>query len=169
MIHLDPRRDGVQVPGHLKDDPVLRLNLAYGFNIPGLHVDDQGVFAMLSFGGHRFGCTLPWVAVFALTMPEEAHRGVVWPEDLPTELAPFFSAAGVEGGAQEVSLEAVHQPVVINPSGPSLTVVADEDHEEEADGPTDPPPDDLAAAVGPAGPTAVEPATVKRPTLRLVK
>jgi len=165
MIHLDPRRDEVQVPPQFTSDPVLRLNLAYGFNLPALDIDDGGVYAMLSFGGRRFGCNMPWSAIFALTMPEEAHRGVVWPEDLPPELVPFFSAAGLEGGAREVvSLEAVQSPEPVTPAGPRLQVVASV-------------PDDADVAEGQlaterevnGGEPAPAPTEPKRPTLRLVK
>ena len=48
MVHLDPRREGVKAPGYLAEDPVLRLNIAYGFNLPTLEVDDEGVYAVLS-------------------------------------------------------------------------------------------------------------------------
>ena len=92
MVHLDPRRDGVKVPDHLAVDPMLRLNIAYGFNLPGLEVDEQGIYAVLSFGGQNFGCDIPWAAVFALTLPGQDQEGAVWPEDLPEELDPVFES-----------------------------------------------------------------------------
>jgi hypothetical protein len=109
MVHLDPRVGGVHVPPGLAADPVLRLNLAYGFNLPALDVGADGVYAVLSFSGRDFGCTLPWRAIFALTMPGEDHEGVVWPADVPPELRPFFDQAGVGAGAVPVSLRAVRQ------------------------------------------------------------
>lgn len=92
MVHLDPRRDGVQVPGHLASDAVLRLNIAYGFNLPSLEVDDEGVYAVLSFGGRDFGCWLPWESIFAVTLPGKDHQGALWPQDMPAELDPLFAS-----------------------------------------------------------------------------
>jgi stringent starvation protein B len=85
MVHLDPRCDGVEVPEQFADDPVLRLNLAYGFNLPRFDIDDDGVFAVLSFSGCNFGCTLPWESIFAMTSPDDPE-GSVWPESVPAEL-----------------------------------------------------------------------------------
>jgi len=92
MVHLDPRTEGVEVPAHLTADPVLRLNLAYGFNLPSLEIDEEGVYAVLSFGGRDFGCWLPWSSIFAITLPDQEHQGCLWPEDLPDELDPLFES-----------------------------------------------------------------------------
>jgi len=86
MVHLDPRPDEVIVPGYLKDGPVLRLNLAYGFRLPALDVNGDGVYAVLSFNRQNFGCNLPWSAIFALTAPDKGNDGMVWPSSLPVEL-----------------------------------------------------------------------------------
>ena len=94
MVHLDPRCEGVQVPEWFKADSTLRLNIAYGFNLPALEVDAEGIYAVLSFGGQNHGCNLPWSSVFALTLPNEGHDGQVWPGSLPQELVDTISAAG---------------------------------------------------------------------------
>lgn len=107
MVHLDPRRDGVVVPEYLSHDPVLRLNLAYGFNLPALDIDDSGVFAILSFGGRNFGCTLPWHAIFAMTRPGDAHAGVAWPESTPPELAAALAESDLETPPPPPTLSAV--------------------------------------------------------------
>ena len=86
MLHLDPRAPEVVVPAHLKVGPVLRLNIAYGFRLPALEVGDDGVYAVLSFSGQNFGCTIPWGAVFALTSPDDPTRGAFFPESVPREL-----------------------------------------------------------------------------------
>lgn len=104
MLHLDPRQPGVVVPEQFADEPVLRLNLAYGFNLPALDIGAQGVFAILSFSGRNFGCTLPWDSVFAMTSPHDNHEGMVWAESVPHELAPYFQSIGVRRGAMPVSL-----------------------------------------------------------------
>jgi len=110
MIHLDPRREGVDVPPRFRDDLVLRLNIAYGFRLPALEIDAEGVFAVLSFNRQNYPCTIPWDAIFALTAPHDGHEGMVWPESSPPELAAEFTSAGVRGGATPVSLRAEPSP-----------------------------------------------------------
>ncbi|MEZ4269311.1 MAG: ClpXP protease specificity-enhancing factor SspB [Myxococcota bacterium] len=90
MIHLDPRAPGVIVPAQFRADPVLRLNVAWQFQLPALEVGEDSVYAVLSFQRQNFGCTLPWDAVFGLTMPDVEHEGMLWPESMPPELDPFF-------------------------------------------------------------------------------
>lgn len=186
MVHMDPRREGVQVPPQFAGDPVLRLNLAYGFNLPALDVDEDGIFAMLSFGGHRFGCSMPWDAVFALTMPDEAHAGVVWPEDLPHELRPFFDAVD-DAGHRDANLAAVQlggaivagsetsAPAPTRQKRPSLSLVSADEPSREPDADTvDSVGDDVDVAVAEAPssetPTDASPEVPpQRPMLRLVK
>ncbi|MCC6625581.1 MAG: hypothetical protein IT385_30365 [Deltaproteobacteria bacterium] len=110
MLHLDPRGDGVIVPSQFKADPVLRLNLAWGFNLPALDVGPEGVYAVLSFNRQNFGCTLPWESIFAMTAPDAGHEGIVWPESVPSELAPYFQAAGQGSDGVPVSLRAEERP-----------------------------------------------------------
>ncbi len=97
MIHLDPRPEEVIVPSYLKEGPVLRLNLAYGFRLPALDVHAEGVYAVLSFNRQNFGCTLPWTAIFALTSPDKGHDGMVWPSSLPAELRSATEAPSTAG------------------------------------------------------------------------
>ena len=84
MLHLDARRPGVSVPQQYAQDPHLRLNLSYRYQIPDLVVDEERVQATLSFGGRPFRCVVPWKAIFAMTTP--SGDGKVWPEDLPAEV-----------------------------------------------------------------------------------
>jgi len=119
MVHLDPRAEGVIVPEWFKEDPTLRLNIAYGFNLPALDVDEEGLYAVLSFGGQNHGCTIPWPAVFAITLPQEQHDGQVWPESLPKELIETIAA-----------VEAVSEEVEVAERGPQLRVVRADDEGE---------------------------------------
>lgn len=112
MIHLDPRPEEVIVPAYLKTEPVLRLNLAYGFRLPALDVGADGIYAVLSFNRQNFGCTIPWGAVFALTMPDNGHDGMLWPSSLPDELKPAGEVA--ETGA--VQLKPVVRPSGLGPA-----------------------------------------------------
>jgi len=115
MVHLDPRFEGVVVPDCFGADPTLRLNIAYGFNLPALQIDDEGIYAVLSFGGVNHGCTLPWEAVYAITLPDQQHEGRMWTGSLPAELAEAASA------------------VVEAPPAPTLRIVGDDADEVVAE------------------------------------
>ena len=84
MVHLDARKDGVVVPPQYAQEPHLRLNLSYRYNIPDLDLSDHRIQATLSFGGRPFRCLLPWTSIFGIT--SHAGEGQVWPEDLPGEV-----------------------------------------------------------------------------------
>lgn len=85
-VHLDPRRDGVNLPEFLRGEP--RLVLQYGYNMPvpmhDLTIDDKGIAATLSFRRAPHATFIPWSAVFAMTDGEK--RGMVWPDDVPSDL-----------------------------------------------------------------------------------
>ena len=87
FVHLDPRVEGVSVPPWLAKQPdlVLQLGLQMAVQIPDLEVDDDGVFATLSFNRSPHYCRVPWNAVYALV--GEDGRGMMWPEDIPPEVA----------------------------------------------------------------------------------
>ena len=121
MVHLDPRVEGVLVPEWLRNDSTLRLNIAYGFNLPALDIDDEGIYAVLSFGGQNYGCTLPWDAVFALTLPQDQHEGQVWPASLPAELLDTIATA--EKAEESGELDAA-------PVRPALRVVQPDQADE---------------------------------------
>lgn len=91
LIHLDARREGVKVPLAHKEDPrlVLRLGFSLSPPIPDLLIDDDGVSATLTFRGTYFGCKLPWSAIYAIV--SEDSRGLIWPEDVPSEVAKDFA------------------------------------------------------------------------------
>jgi len=86
-VHLDPRLEQVLVPKHFLDQPqlVLQVGLNMAVKIPDLEVDEEGITCTLSFNRTPFWCRLPWTAVFALV--GEDGRGMVWPDDVPGELA----------------------------------------------------------------------------------
>jgi len=94
MIHCDPRHEGVSLPDFLKADPIVRLNFAYGFQLPSFEVDDEAISAVLNFNGQQRFCVIPWDSVFAITAPEKEHRGWFWRESAPREaLLEFFTDA----------------------------------------------------------------------------
>lgn len=115
MLHLDARRPGVIVPPQYAQDPHLRLNLSYRFQIHDLEIDDARVQATLSFGGRPFQCIVPWAAIFGITS-QATGDGQVWPEDLPVEVVesadepeqrrrPALAAVESEDSPEETSRE----------------------------------------------------------------
>ncbi len=97
-VHLDPRRDGVDLPDHLREDK--RLILQYGYNMPvpisDLVVDKRGIAATLSFRRVFYSTFIPWAAVFGLTDGDK--RTYVWEGDIPKDLlAQVAKEAGAVG------------------------------------------------------------------------
>jgi stringent starvation protein B len=87
FIHLDPRHDEVRVPPWFKKQPqlTLQVGLNMAVRIPDLAVEDDAVSCTLSFSRSPFFCYVPWAAVFALV--GEDGKGMVWPNDVPKEVA----------------------------------------------------------------------------------
>ncbi len=88
LMHLDARREDVIVPRHLKTNPQLILQLGLNLPVPirDLEVGDDGVRCTLSFQRTPFLCVLPYPAIFAM-VSEDGGRAMVWPEDVPAEVA----------------------------------------------------------------------------------
>lgn len=87
FVHLDPRRTGVNVPKWFQRQPqlVLQIGLNMAIPIPDLRLDDEGITCTLSFSRTPFWCSIPWSCVYALV--GEDGRGMVWPDDVPPEVA----------------------------------------------------------------------------------
>jgi hypothetical protein len=96
-VHLDPRREAVVVPVWLKKQPqlVLQVGLNMHVPIPDLNLDDDGMSCTLSFNRAPFYCVVPWSSVFA--MVGDDGRGVVWPDDVPAEVARQAHVKAVDG------------------------------------------------------------------------
>ncbi|MEZ4294235.1 MAG: ClpXP protease specificity-enhancing factor SspB [Polyangiaceae bacterium] len=93
FVHLDPRKKGVVVPANFRKQPqlVLQIGLNMAVQIPDLRVDENGVSCTLSFNRSPFWCVLPWTAIYALV--SEDGPGMVWPDDVPPEVAAQMQAA----------------------------------------------------------------------------
>jgi stringent starvation protein B len=102
-VHLDPRQAAVVVPPWFKKK--LQLVLQIGLNmpvpIPDLRLDDDGMSCTLSFNGAQFFCVVPWSSVFA--MVGDDGRGMVWPDDVPADVARQAQVREVETGAAKES------------------------------------------------------------------
>lgn len=138
FMHLDPRSDDVIVPPGFKREPRLVLQIGYkmAVAIPDLAVEADGWSGTLSFRKQPFRCVVPWSRVFA--MVGEDGQGMVWPEDVPPELAqpPQGSAPAARAPGKPALAPA--------PSGPSLT-------EEKAAAADDKPADDKGKTKGKRG------------------
>jgi stringent starvation protein B len=86
-VYLDPRAKGVVVPPQFRKEPrlILKIGLNMPVPIPDLRLDDESMSCTLSFSRSPFYCVVPWSSVFA--MVGEDGRGMVWPDDVPQELA----------------------------------------------------------------------------------
>jgi hypothetical protein len=86
FLIFDPRRDGVQVPAHLRKQASLALQYGVNMVIPirNFLISDLGVAGVLSFDRLPFECFVPWDAVFCITTGGDT--GIGWTEDFPKEL-----------------------------------------------------------------------------------
>lgn len=86
-IHLDARREGVEVPSEFADNR--HLVLQYGQNmpipIPDLSVNDKGVSATLSFSRTPYRTFVPWSAVYIVACTD--GRGILYYEDVPEDVS----------------------------------------------------------------------------------
>jgi stringent starvation protein B len=111
-IHLDPRQTPVVVPPWFKKQPqlVLQVGLNMPVPIPDLRLDDDGMSCTLSFNRAPFFCVVPWSSVFA--MVGEDGRGMVWPDDVPVEVARQAQGRAADNAARKepAKLGAVREP-----------------------------------------------------------
>jgi stringent starvation protein B len=105
-VHLDPRQPDVTVPPWFKKKPQLVLQIGLNMAVPitDLRLDDSGISCTLSFNRAPFFCVVPWASVFA--MVGDDGRGMVWPEDVPAEVARQQGRV-VEGEAQKEQAKAL--------------------------------------------------------------
>jgi stringent starvation protein B len=103
FVHLDPRREGAKVPGWLKRQPqlVLQIGLNMAVNIPDLDIGEDALCCTLSFNRSPFFCRVPWTAVFGLV--GEDGRGRIWPEDVPLEIAAQMQQQSTLEGPKEAT------------------------------------------------------------------
>jgi hypothetical protein len=86
LVHLDARRDGVDVPESHRGESRLVLRFGHGLTppIPDLALGDDSLTGTLTFHGNPHRCNIPWTSVYA--MFGEDGRGLVWSEDMPPDV-----------------------------------------------------------------------------------
>lgn len=83
MLHVDSRKDQVDVPLNYQGNPALTLKLSYFFQGETTH-DESAVISYLKFDGQYAQCSIPWAAIWGITSSDGENR--VWPEDVPREV-----------------------------------------------------------------------------------
>ena len=157
LMHLDARREDVVVPRHLKTNPQLILQLGLNLAVPirDLDVGDDGVRCTLSFSRTPFYCVLPYPAIFAM-VSEDGGRAMVWPEDVPAEVARAAEAEARKLGLLKEASESAE------PDGPRVEVAPSAAKRARPVAADDPKP--RAEAKRPAKPkAATAKAAVKQP------
>ncbi len=92
-VQLDTRREGVDLPPHLRGVPSVALNLSRRYGLDVFDVGPAAVLASLSFQGRRYTCRLPWSAVFLMTS-QATERAYVFPASVPPEYPALLSDVG---------------------------------------------------------------------------
>jgi stringent starvation protein B len=176
-VHLDPRQDAVHVPAWFKKQPqlVLQVGMNMPVPIPDLRFDDDGMSCTLSFNRAPFFCVVPWASVFA--MVGEDGRGMVWPDDVPAEVARQAQGRAPEGAARKElpkpgvpavrEARDLNKPEARQPKRPRkrpvLAAVPDGPNGEDA--PRSPP---KVSPVGRSTPSPVRPVVAPAPPPRVV-
>ena len=83
LLHLDSRREKVEVPAHLAGNSALTLKVSYLFQGTTEH-NDEGVTAYLRFSGNYERCVIPWAAIWGMSNDKGEQK--IWAEDLPAEI-----------------------------------------------------------------------------------
>jgi hypothetical protein len=121
MLHLDPRRPGVELPAGLRAEPKLQLNFNHVKGAGDLVADVWGVRETLRFGGVWTPTAIPWSAIFAMSVQGEEVR--VYAEDLPLELVETAMQAAASGApaptaAPRRGLQLVYSSDTVEPVTP---------------------------------------------------
>jgi stringent starvation protein B len=168
-VHLDPRADGVAVPPWFKNQPqlVLQIGLNMPVPIPDLSLDGDGVSCTLSFSRSPQFCSVPWKAIYALV--GEDGRGMVWPEDVPPEVAAQTRTVGATDSKPKKKKKSHLRAVAEDAANPTSTAADAEPPSEEPDAIHE--PDSGGEQLDPAEASDSPPASKRKlpPYLRVVK
>lgn len=84
MVCLDARQPKVDVPQNHKSNPALNLIFNLNFKRP-LDINENSIYATLSFEGMPYKCVIPFEAVWAIFIPG-TDEGQVWEESMPKDI-----------------------------------------------------------------------------------
>jgi len=84
-VYINPRVPGIELPDNLLQN-VHPISLEYGMDLPipirDFRIEENGVYAVLSFGGAPHHTFVPWDAVFGIT-DRNFQQGKIWGEEIP--------------------------------------------------------------------------------------
>ncbi len=98
MVHLDARRDGVDVPEQHRGHPALALNLSRAFRLDVFEVGPFSVAASLSFQGEIYQCVIPYGAIFSMTSKADGQSRI-FADAVPPEVQILADEEGEEESA----------------------------------------------------------------------
>jgi hypothetical protein len=148
-VHLDPRREGVELPPAIRARRAVRLDYGLALPLPteDVFLSDDGIRCTLSFDRTPTMTFVPWSAIFAVAGP--TGDGIAFDEDVPTDIKAAADKAGIDikttaqGGPSprsrfqlvdgELAVGDAAEPAEQRPS-PALRLVK----KEETDGDPDP-------------------------------
>lgn len=84
MVCLDARQQKVDVPQNHKFNPALNLIFNLNFKRP-LDINENSIYATLSFEGIPYKCVIPFEAVWAIFRPG-TDEGQVWEDSMPKDI-----------------------------------------------------------------------------------
>ena len=87
LVAVDASQPGVVVPASLMGAPNLVLRYGYSLvpTIPDLFLTTEALMGTLSFQGTPYHCTLPWGAIFSMSV-EGCNHAAVWPREEGVEI-----------------------------------------------------------------------------------
>ena len=93
------RQEGVDVPSGFRTDASLVLRFGYGLSPPiaDMTLEADQLIGTLTFRGVPHRCVIPWSSVYAIVADD--RRALVWPEDVPAEVAHQFAPPRERGGS----------------------------------------------------------------------
>lgn len=127
LVQLTPRHPGADLPEHLRDEMAVGLALSRRFALPVMEVGPLEIRASLSFGGDRYLCVVPWMAVFSVkSYVDDTH--VFYPESVPPELIAGLEMARRDAdldsaAPQSVAPEPVTEEAPAPSTRPALTLI----------------------------------------------
>jgi hypothetical protein len=74
QVVVAPGAPGVELPEHLREEELVRLNLVVGRDCPEVLLDEWGLRATLTFRGRRHDCAIPWTAVLSGVLAPPPRR-----------------------------------------------------------------------------------------------
>jgi hypothetical protein len=73
-ILVAPGAPGVELPAHLQEEDIVRVNLVVGRDCPEVLLDEWGIRCTLTFRGRRHACAFPWPSVLSGGLRPSARK-----------------------------------------------------------------------------------------------